>query len=378
LPFTISRSTPEKIDEGANQGGTIVMTALWSATMKKEAPKQPGEFSVYEAAIHKSIAIGRVALAHVSDAVLIADRDGLITHMNPVAELLTGWSSHEAIGKPMEDVFSVIHGTTKETAINPARRAMRENRVVDLAANSMLVQRDGSEVAIEDSAAPVMNDMGAVVGVVIIFHDIRQSQTRVRLMEHLAQHDLVTGLPNRELLLERTERAIGLARRHRKLVGMLFIDLDAFKGINDSLGHLVGDELIRSVANALQAAVRDSDTVSRAGGDEFLVLLSEIETTTDAANVANKLLAALMKPHQLSTHAVSVAASIGIAVFPIDGTTFEQLINHADVAMYEAKARGGNCYQFYGDHDGGHRQAQTTFSDLDYAPRLNTTAVDDG
>jgi diguanylate cyclase (GGDEF)-like protein/PAS domain S-box-containing protein len=353
------------------------MTAPWNANMSKETPLQPDEFSVYEAAIHKSIAIGHVALAHISDAVLIADREGLITHLNPVAVMLTGWPSDEAIGRPMEEVFCVINGTTKDLAANPARRAMAENRIVDLAANSLLVQRDGSELAIEDSAAPVLDPLGAVVGVVIIFHDIRQSQTRVRLMEHLAQHDLVTGLPNRELLLERTERAIGLARRHRKLVGMLFIDLDAFKGINDSLGHLVGDELIRSVANALQAAVRDSDTVSRAGGDEFLVLLSEIETTTDAANVANKLLAALMKPHQLSAHAISVAASIGIAVFPIDGTTFEQLISHADVAMYEAKARGGNCYQFYGDHNGGHRQSQTTFSDLDYAPRLNTPPAED-
>jgi diguanylate cyclase (GGDEF)-like protein/PAS domain S-box-containing protein len=338
-------------------------------------PKQEGDVSVYEAAIHKSLAISKVALAHVSDGVMIADRDGRITHLNPVAESLTGWASADAIGRPMEDIFRVINGQTRHPAVNPARRAMAENRVVDLAADALLIQRDGSEIAIEDSAAPVLNDDGVAVGAVIVFHDERQSRERVLQMEHLAYHDLVTGLPNRALLLERMHRAIGLARRHRKQVGMLFIDLDNFKGVNDSLGHFAGDQLMQSIAAVLASSVRDSDTVSRSGGDEFLVLLSEIEGASDAAKVADKLLLALQSPHLLDGHSVPAAASIGISIFPDDGTTVEKLIRNADAAMYRAKAKGGTCYHFYGDHHGDAPKRQRRAADGDCTAVFHQAAI---
>ncbi|WP_211364173.1 putative bifunctional diguanylate cyclase/phosphodiesterase [Propionivibrio limicola] len=166
-------------------------------------------------------------------------------------------------------------------------------------------------------------------------------------MEHFAQHDFLTGLPNRMLLTERLSQAIGLANRHRKQVALLFLDLDFFKNINDSLGHAVGDQLLQSVANRLSANVRATDTVCRQGGDEFVILLAEIERPEDAALIAEKLLAAFVAPHLVGGQEIHVTLSIGISVFPDDGNTVDTVMQNADTAMYHAKSDGRNNYQFF-------------------------------
>ena len=239
----------------------------------------------------------QVTLNSIGDAVLTTDRLGNLTYLNLVAEMMTGWSREEALGRPLTEVFKIIDGTTRRAAPNPARRAIDENRTVGLAADCVLVRRDGFESAIEDSAAPIHDRDGRVAGAVIVFHDVSQSRGMARKMAHMAQHDFLTGLPNRALLTERLSQAIGLAHRHRKQVALLFLDLDYFKHINDSLGHAIGDQLLQSVANRLAACVRGTDTVCRQGGDEFVILLAEIEHPQDAAHVAEKLRAALALPH---------------------------------------------------------------------------------
>ena len=166
-------------------------------------------------------------------------------------------------------------------------------------------------------------------------------------MTHLAQHDFLTGLPNRMLLTERLSQAMGMAQRNRTQVGLLFIDLDFFKHINDSLGHAVGDELLQSVAERLVSCVRATDTVCRQGGDEFVVLLTEIESHQDAAVIAEKLLAAIAEPHMIGVHELHVSLSIGIAVYPGDGKSAETLMQNADAAMYHAKVIGRNNFQFF-------------------------------
>ncbi|WP_198556041.1 MULTISPECIES: putative bifunctional diguanylate cyclase/phosphodiesterase [Halomonadaceae] len=180
-----------------------------------------------------------------------------------------------------------------------------------------------------------------------MFHDACHSPTQSLKLAYLAQHDSLTGLPNRILLLERLSRAIGLAKRHQHQVALIYLDLDDFKPINDSLGHAVGDCLLKSVAVRLSDCIRDTDTICRQGGDEFVVLLSEIEKPQDAVRIAEKILGALAAPHQIGNHELRITASIGISLYPDHGTNDRTLLNNADTAMYQAKNSGCNTYQLF-------------------------------
>jgi diguanylate cyclase (GGDEF)-like protein len=203
------------------------------------------------------------------------------------------------------------------------------------------------EAAIEDSAAPIHDRRGRVTGAVMVFHDVSTTRALSLRMSYLAQHDSVTDLPNRTLFNDRLTQAVALAHRHRQKLAVLFLDLDRFKHINDSLGHDIGDRLLQSVAQRLRGCVRDSDTVSRQGGDEFVILLCNVAHARDAAGCAEKILLTLSAPHQIDAHNLHVTASIGIVVYPDDGTNAETLMKHADFAMYHAKALGRNNYQFF-------------------------------
>jgi diguanylate cyclase (GGDEF)-like protein/PAS domain S-box-containing protein len=296
----------------------------------------------------------QVTLNSIGDAVLCTDLPGNVTYLNVVAEAMTGWSREQAIGRPLAEVFRIINDTTRETAENPAQRAIADDRTVALAAGSVLIRRDGFESAIEDSSAPIHNRDGKVTGAVIVFHDVSETRFMALKMAHLAQHDFLTSLPNRLLLTERLTQAIGLAQRHTKQVALLFLDLDHFKNINDSLGHAIGDLLLQSVAERLLAKVRTTDTVCRQGGDEFVILLAEIEQTQDAARVAQSLIDAFARPHLVGGHELHVTLSIGISVFPDDGVSADSIIQNtdtvmqnADTAMYHAKTIGRNNYQFF-------------------------------
>ncbi len=289
----------------------------------------------------------QVTLNSIGDAVLTTDVDGTVTYLNLVAETMTGWARDEALGQPLAEVFHILDGISRETARNPALLAMSEDRIVGLAAGCVLLRRDGVETSIEDSAAPIHNREGRVTGAVIVFHDVSESRAMAARMERLAHHDFLTGLPNRALLNERLTQAIGMARRRGKQVALLFLDLDYFKYINDSLGHAIGDLVLQVVAERLAACVRTTDTVCRRGGDEFVILLSEIEQIEDATRVADKLLQVFSQPQCIGGHALHVTLSIGISVYPDDGGCAETVLRNADTAMYCAKARGRNNYQFF-------------------------------
>ena len=289
----------------------------------------------------------QVTLNSIGDAVLTTDLRGNVTYLNQVAEGMTGWSRKAALGRPLAEVFNIIDGKTRVTGENPAQRAIKEDQIVELAANSVLIRRDGLETAIEDSSAPIHNREGHVIGAVLVFHDVSESRAVALRMAHLAQHDFLTGLPNRVLLDERCAQAIGQANRHKKQVGLLFLDLDFFKRINDTLGHAIGDLLLQSVAERLVAGVRTTDTVCRQGGDEFVILLAEIEQPLDATFVAEKLLAAFASPHLVDGHELYVSLSIGISIYPDDGNSVDSVMQNADTAMFHAKADGRNKYQFF-------------------------------
>jgi diguanylate cyclase (GGDEF)-like protein len=178
------------------------------------------------------------------------------------------------------------------------------------------------------------------------------SQTMAEVAEHAtlqmsfkAERDFLTGLPNRALLADRLAQAIALVQRHRKKLAVLYVDLDNFKHINDSFGHSVGDQLLQSAAKRLEQCIRHSDTVSRQGGDEFIVLLSEVESAQDAACVSRKLISGMCEPHIIGEHRLKVTLSIGISLFPDDAGDAETLLMNADTAMYKAKGVGGNDYK---------------------------------
>jgi diguanylate cyclase (GGDEF)-like protein/PAS domain S-box-containing protein len=289
----------------------------------------------------------QVTLNSIGDGVACTDLSGNLTFLNLVAEKLTGWSWQEADGRPMAEVFRILDTTNREIIPNPMDRAVRRDETVHLPANSILVRRDGFEIPIEDSVAPIHDGEGHAAGAVIVFRDVSVARAMALQMVHSAEHDFLTGLPNRMLLNDRISQAIALAPRHTKHVAVLFLDLDGFKHINDSLGHPTGDKLLQSIAARLGECVRASDTVSRQGGDEFVVLLSEVGQPEDAAITARRMLQAVAKSHSIGQHDLHVTTSIGVSVYPEDGQDAETLIKNADTAMYQAKEGGRQGFQFF-------------------------------
>ena len=277
----------------------------------------------------------QVTLNSIGDAVISTDSSGNVAFLNEVAQQVTGWSLKEAVGRPIGEVFRVINAATREVTRDPLAMALVQNRTVNLPSNTMLVRRDGREIPIENSISPIRDREGKVSGGVIVFRDVSPAREMALRMAHLAQTDFLTGLPNRWFIEERISQAITSAARKRSNLAVLFLDLDGFKHINDSLGHATGDLLLRSVAARLIQCVRGSDTVSRQGGDEFIVLLSEVAGAEDPGVCARRILASLREPHLIDGRRLHITASIGVSVFPGDGQDTEhvgQECRHRDVS----------------------------------------------
>ena len=300
-----------------------------------------------EEALYREKELAEVTLNSIGDAVIRTDENTYITYLNPIAERMTGWPCREAVGRLIDEVFVVCDANTNQSTLQPIRMAIQENRIVGLAANSILVNRNGVIFEIQDSAAPIHNRKGEVMGAVLVFHDISKTQAMAIKMSHLAQQDYLTGLPNRVMLHDRITQAISLANRENKRVAVMFIDLDRFKYINDSLGHLVGDKLLKEVSTRFMDCIRNSDSVSRLGGDEFIVMMAQIESIDHVALLADKLLQLIAQPFEIDGDEICITLSIGISLFPEDGNDAVTLTRHADAAMYHAKENGRNNVQFF-------------------------------
>jgi len=286
----------------------------------------------------------------IGEGILRTDADGNVTYLNRFAEKMTGWSRAEARGRPFADVLRLIDnisGASLDDAVAIALQADKTASGMTSSINCTLVRRDGEEFGIESRVAIIHDQDGNAVGAVVAFRDVSAARVASLEMSRVAQHDVLTNLPNRALFNDRLSQAISLAERQSKQLAVLFVDLDQFKRINDSLGHSVGDRLLRSVARRLVACVRRTDTVSRLGGDEFLILLSQIEHSEDAAITARKILRAVAAPHVIDSKSLDVNVSIGGSTYPADAQNAETLVSYADVAMYEAKQQGRNSYQFF-------------------------------
>ena len=291
--------------------------------------------------------LAQITLNSIGDAVICTDMAGRIDYLNDAAEKITKWSKADARGQLLNTVFNIINADNREPKINTVELVLKNDHPIDLPINTILIRKDGSEIHIEDSASPIHNNLGSQYGVVIVFRDVSAAQDAASKLMYQAQHDNLTNLPNRLVLSDRIAHAIALAERNKSQFYVLFIDLDNFKKINDSLGHSIGDQLLKEVANRLVGCIRHSDTVSRQGGDEFIVLLSECQLQAEAAQITSKILATLLIPYRFAHTTFSISASIGISRYPIDGRDVATLINLADAAMYQAKKRGRNNFQFY-------------------------------
>jgi diguanylate cyclase (GGDEF)-like protein/PAS domain S-box-containing protein len=299
----------------------------------------------------------RDVLEAAPDAVVLVDRAGNIVLVNQPAEELFGYRRDELCGQPVDRLVPmsrrVVHrGHRAVYAAAPQRRTMGSGPAVSG------LRKDGTEFPAEISLSPL--DRGRSPVVMLAVRDVSarmraEAERNHLLREHalcteiarLARQDALTGLPNRALLHDRLAIAIASASRHGTKLGVAFLDLDRFKHVNDSLGHSAGDGLLQSVAGRLTVGVRRTDTVSRQGGDEFVILLSDVKQREDLANTALKIMAAISAPHRVGNHELHVTASVGIAVYPDDGTDGETLIKNADIAMYHAKDHGRDNYQFF-------------------------------
>lgn len=289
----------------------------------------------------------RVVLNSIGDAVIATDKEGKITFVNRIAETLTGWTAAEAIGQTIETIMPLRDGNTGYELQNPIRLALKEERTVGMAFDCVLFNRDHVSLPVEDSAAPIRNHEGIIAGAIIVFHDVSEARAMAIKMTHLAQHDPLTNLPNRILLRDRTEQALKKAERRHTQVGMLLLDLDNFKTINDTHSHLLGDRLLQEVAQSLSKILRSSDTLCRQGGDEFIVLLADFDNSVQVADFAARLLALFNQAWHIDTITLKLSASIGISIYPDDSKNMDELYRHADAAMYMAKKQGRNRYLFY-------------------------------
>ncbi|MES1255681.1 MAG: diguanylate cyclase, partial [Acidobacteriota bacterium] len=236
-----------------------------------------------ESAVLAERARTELTLDSIGDGLLTLDESLRITSLNRMAENMTGWVRADAIGERLDGVVQIVNATTREAVTLSGDGALSWRPVLEIAPDNVLIRRNGTELAVEYKAQQFRDVTGRMTGATVVFRDVTTRRALSLQMAHLASHDPLTDLPNRLLLSDRLGRSLEMVRRYKRWLAVLFIDIDRFKYINDSLGHLVGDELIRSVAREITKCVRSSDTVSRHGGDEFVVVLSELEHAEDAA-----------------------------------------------------------------------------------------------
>lgn len=274
-------------------------------------------------------------------AIYTRDRRGIVTAWNPAAEKLFGWRSEQIVGKPL---LSVPQNKERET-VELRDRVLAGETILDLEVQRQ--KRDGTLFDLSTTLAPLRNAIGEVTGYLAIAADITERKAAEKQIEFLAYRDVLTGLPNRQLLLDRFGQALAHAERLGSKVALLFLDLDNFKTINDSLGHAVGDALLQEIARRLGVCVRETDTISRQGGDEFLIVLSDLGGTEAIPPVLLKIRERLQAPFVVDGHELTTSASIGVALYPDDGRDFDTLLKKADTAMYRAKDAGRNHYRFF-------------------------------
>ena len=295
-----------------------------------------------DAALFRERERALVTLASIADAVIATDARGMVEYLNPVAEHLTGWPLAEARGEPLTRVFTVLHESSREPVETSAERCLDEDRPMGLTSHLMLVRRDGVEFAIDESAAPLHDLEGRLTGVVMVFRDATPQRLLTRQLSHQATHDPLTGLINRREFERRLARVVSSARESGTTHGLCYLDLDRFKTVNDTCGHVAGDALLRQLAGILRGELRSRDTLARLGGDEFAVLLEHCEME-QARRIAEGLRLAVQNfRFTWEDSSFALGVSIGLVELTAGCTTESEALRAADAACYRAKHAGRN------------------------------------
>ena len=289
----------------------------------------------------------RLTLHSIGDAVICTDAQGLVTYLNPVARRMTGWQAFDAAGHDVDEVAPLYLANGQQTQPSPLRVALATQAACGPTRGVVLRRKDGQRFEVEESASPIIDRQRQLTGAVMVLHDVTETMAMAERMARLAQYDPLTDLPNRVLLQDRAQHALAVARRDGKGLAVMYLDLDGFKQVNDTLGHDAGDQLLVEFARRLTAAMRQSDTVCRQGGDEFVVLLPALATPAQIRTVVRKVLAVAQQPFVLQGQELHIGVSGGLALFPQHGDSYDVLARHADTAMYAAKRAGRmqmRCY----------------------------------
>jgi len=315
----------------------------------------------------------QVTLQSIGDAVITADAEGRIEYLNPVAEALTGWDTAEVAGRPVDEVIQLLSEGSRQPLDNPILRCLREGRIVELVEPSVLVGRRGQEISIQDSAAPIHDRGGRLIGAVMVFHDVSQERRLQRALAYQASHDALTGLINRREFENRLKDALQAARDDPSLRHvLLYLDLDQFKVVNDTCGHQAGDRLLKQLTSVVQTRIRTTDVLARLGGDEFGVLLTDCSLGM-AHRIAENLRQSIRDfRFAWDDRVMNVGVSIGVAEIDGNADTLDAVMSAADVACYSAKDSGRNRVQTY-----QHGRAPERHREMQWVSRINR-AIEEG
>ena len=330
------------------------------------------ERKIAETRIFEEKERAQVTLQSIGDGVITTDAEGCIDYINPVAQDLTGWDVRGARGKPINEIMTIINEHTRASVDHPVMRCLQDGRVTTLAANSVLINQDGVEIPIQDSAAPIRDRMRNIIGAVMVFHDIGKESQLVRQLSYQASHDALTGLINRQEFENRLVSVIADSKQNPTHThALLYIDLDQFKVVNDTFGHTAGDELLRQVMEVIQGSIRSADTLARLGGDEFGILLERCPEDR-ALEIAEAIRATIEKNRfAWQDTFTNVRCSIGMYMVTHESPDAASVMSSADVACYSAKDMGRNQIHLYRDND-----ASVRHEEMKWVSRI-TSAVEE-
>ncbi|MGB4703474.1 MAG: diguanylate cyclase [Candidatus Saccharicenans sp.] len=282
-------------------------------------------------------------LSSIRDGLISTDGDGFVNYLNPVGEQLLGKNSYEVLGQPLEKVFLILEepdGKPAGLTVSAIVSGLPRDR-------DFYLETGNTTLPVELSGSAIRDESGNLIGSVLVFRDITHRKLQEERLNYLAIHDALTDLPNRLLFNDRLALGIEQARRKNLKLGVIMLDLDFFKSVNDTYGHSFGDRVLIEAAGILKATIRKTDTVARFGGDEFTILLGELRSTEEGVLVGERVVQAFSQPMVVDGRELPVTASLGLAIFPDHALEPEELLKRADLALYEAKESGRNCLRVY-------------------------------
>ncbi len=319
-----ARMSPDSLEQ-------VLRNALRMADLERQA-----------AEAEEKLRLAATVFENVLEGVVVTDAEGVILSVNPAFTAITGFTEEDALGKRPNLLKSRMHDLAFYQGLWGALLSAGQWK-----GEIWNKRKSGDMFLAWQTISAVRNIEGQTSHYVSVFFDITERKRHEEQVRYQAYHDLLTGLPNRQLFQDRLAQSLLHAKREGEMLAVMFLDLDRFKEVNDSLGHSVGDLLLQEVARRLKASVRKGDTVARLGGDEFVMLLPKIKQLDNALHLAEKVIEHLGEPLNIGGHDLNIGASIGISLFPKDGDQAETLLKHADQAMYSAKQKGCGCYYVY-------------------------------